>query len=398
MSFFVVFDTSTHAAYYGDVHQVLALPEGAVIRYEYKRRLCQGDAARAIEALVQIPAQLPMPVLLMYGEKMGFAQGDKDPETMLSENDSVFIPTRSASLVAVAVDPGATALEDVFYLHLQLRGFVNPDLPEIGTMINALETANALPFGDLQTQHTWISLLPPSLDPIRERLVSDDQALWPNVIDKFILIPTQFCRDVFWRVRSLSEEKNGAPAREVKLVDRATNQRVHSQRWQRDYPLTESNRYSVQIQTYSPHEHGADVPAGSSIAMLSSDDDQGLLKLAADPLPVVPNQTDSKRFSILTDTALDTRFTGIHLETQVPNYTSKFPSGSLCNLTFTIRKERWRLGLGIALVALGTGVLGYVTGAKPNGAWSAAYGVIALLSASAGGWFLTRQFKIGGGK
>jgi hypothetical protein len=137
LSFFVVFDTCTHAAYYGDVHQVLALPEGAVIRYEYKRRLFQRDTARAIDALVQTPARLPTPVLLMYGEKMGFTQGDKDPETMLSRNDSVFIPTRSAWLVAVAVDPQATPLEDVFYLHLQLRGFPNPDLPEIGTMINA---------------------------------------------------------------------------------------------------------------------------------------------------------------------------------------------------------------------------------------------------------------------
>ena len=398
MYFFVIFDTCTHAAYYGDVHQVLALPEATVIRYEYKRRLFQQDAALAIEALIQTPAQLPMPVLLMYGEKMGFTQGDKDPTTMLSRNDSVFIPTRSAWLVAASVDPQATPLEDVFYLHLQLRGFPNPDLPEMSTMTDALEAANALPFGDLQTQHTWVSLLPTALNPNRQRLVSDDQALWPNVIDKFILTPTQFSRDVFWRVRSLSEEKNGAPAREIKLVDRATNLRVHKERWQRDYPLTESNRYSVQIQTYSPHEHGANVPAGSSIAMLSSDDDQGLLKLAADPLPIVPNQTDSKRFSILTDTALDTRFTGIHLETQVPNYTSKFPSGSMCNLTFTIRKERWRLGLGILFVALGTALVGYATGAKPDGTWSAVYGVLALLSACVGGWFLNRQFKIGSGK
>lgn len=29
-SFFIVFDTCTHAAYYSDVHQVLSLPEGAL--------------------------------------------------------------------------------------------------------------------------------------------------------------------------------------------------------------------------------------------------------------------------------------------------------------------------------------------------------------------------------
>ena len=32
--FFVIFDTCTHAAYYGDVHEVLALPAGAIVRYD----------------------------------------------------------------------------------------------------------------------------------------------------------------------------------------------------------------------------------------------------------------------------------------------------------------------------------------------------------------------------
>src|SRR5208282_6768907 len=99
MSLFVIFDTCTHASYYGDVHQVLAFPEGAVIRYEYKRRLFTPDAALAIDDLTRRPLKLPMPALLMYGQKRGFVQGSKDPQTMLTTADSVFVPTRSANLV-----------------------------------------------------------------------------------------------------------------------------------------------------------------------------------------------------------------------------------------------------------------------------------------------------------
>jgi hypothetical protein len=395
MSLFVIFDTCTHASYYGDVHQVLALPEGAVIRYEYKRSLFKADAALAIDDLTRRPSQLPVPALLMYGEKTRYVQGSGDPDGMLTPADSVFVPTRSALLVAVAVDGAPIESEDVLYLHLQLRGFVNPDSPAVGELLRALEALNSLPFGDRKTQHTWISLLPRSMADKEADLISDDRTLWSTVIDKFVGLETQFRHDVFWRVRSLWEEKNGAEAREVSLVDRPTNLRVHSDRWRRDYPLSESKRYSVKIQTYSPQVHGYDVPAGSSIAMTSSDDDQGLLKLAADPLPIVPNQIDSKRFSISMDSALDTRFTGIHLETQVPNKASDYLPGSMCSLTFAIRKQRWRFVLGSAFVAAGIGVGGYIAGAKPGGLCSAILSVLALLFASVGGWFLTQQFKIG---
>src|SRR5271168_1601406 len=147
MSFLVVFDTCTHASYYGDVHEVLALPQGAVIRYEYKRRLFKPDAAQAVEGLALTPRQLPMPVLLVYGEKNGFVQGSGDPVTMLTLADSVFVPTRSANLIAVAIDKGAGPDDDVFYLHLEVRGFVDPDLAEVRQLITTLESANSLPFG-----------------------------------------------------------------------------------------------------------------------------------------------------------------------------------------------------------------------------------------------------------
>jgi len=316
---------------------------------------------------------------------------------MLTIADSVFVPTRSANLISVAIDKGPTPEDDVFYLHLELRGFVDPDCPEIRELIATLETANSLPFGIAGTQQTWISLLPASIFPRRDRLINDEPALWPRVIDKLVTLPTQFRNDVFWRVRSLCAEKDGARSKEVQLVDRRSNLRVDPHGWQRDYPLLESSRYVVEVQTYSPHDHGANVPGGSTVALTSTDDDQGLLKLSPDPLPIVPNQVAEKRFSVTTDSALGSRYVGMRMETQVPNHTSQFPAGSMCTLTFSIRKERWRFVLGIFLVLAGAGLGAYVADAKPGGAWTVVDTVVALLSGSVGVWLMTQQFKIGGG-
>lgn len=397
MSLFVVFDTCTHASYYGDVHEVLALPQGAVIRYEYKRRLFKPDAAQEVERLASKPSDLPMPVLLMYGEKNNFVQGSGDPPTMLTIADSVFVPTRSANLIAVGIVKGATAQDDVFYLHLALRGFVDPDLVEINELVVALEAANSLPFGTAGAQQTWVSLLPGSISPHRDRLISDVPDLWSKVIDKLITLPTQFRNDVFWRVRSLAEERNGARFKEVDLADRSTNQRVDPHKWQRDYALLESNRYLVEIQSYSTHDHGATVPGGSTVALTSTDDDQGLLKLSPDPLPIVPNQVAEKRFAVTTDSALGTRYIGMRLETQVPNRTSQYPAGSMCTLTFSVRKDRTRFIVGIISVLVSVGLTAYIAAAKPSNKWSVIDAVAAALFVAVGIWLMTQQFKLGGG-
>jgi hypothetical protein len=251
VSFLVVFDTCTHARYYGDVHQVLSLPSGAVIRYEYKRKLFKNDAASAIEHLIRHPNLLPVPALLMYGEKRGFVHGTNEPTTMLTQADSVFIPTRSAHLVAVAIEEAGASSEDVLYMHFQLRGFVSPDTPVVGTLISALEAADSLPFGHPQQQYTWISLLPSSLTAQENQLVSDEQTPWTKVVEKFVVTPTQFEKDVFWRVRNLVEIKGGQPRSAISLVDRRTNLRVHTDSWFRDYRVIEGERYAVALQTYS---------------------------------------------------------------------------------------------------------------------------------------------------
>ena len=397
MTFFIVFDTCTHARYYGDVHEVLALPESAVIRYEYKRYLYSAAAAAAIEMLARDPTRLPVPALLMYGQKKRFSQGDAEPQTMLTRADSEFVPTRSADLMAVAVERSADRDSDVLYMHFQLRGFVTPDAPIIGELVAALEAANSLPFGDKQTQYTWISLLPGSLAPKQSQLVSDDQTLWSMVVDRLIALATQFENDVFWRVKGLVQITNGQPGPKMPLKDRRTNKRVHSDSWRRDYGLFEAKRYAVAIQTHSPEGHGVAVPAGSSIAMTSLDDDDKVLGLSSDPLQIVPNQVEYKRFkiSISNDAAFDTRYTGIRLETQLQNHASAYPLGSMCSLTFSVRKELWRLVFGLISLCVRAGFLAIVAVGKPNLWWGVTLTIVAALLGWCGYYLIFKQFKFG---
>lgn len=391
--FFVVFDTCTHARYYGDVHEVLAMPAGGIIRYEYKRSLFKPDAAAALDALCADASALPIDTLLMYGQKRNYRQGEPDPKEMLRWRDSDFIPTRSATIVAVARIQGAKPASDVFHFHLQMKGFVDPDAPAIAPMVQAMEAADALPFGG-ENQHTWVSLLPAPLDARRAELRSDNQQLWANVVDKFVLLDTQFKNDVFWRVREICEvSRANRPGMPLPLQDRNTNQQVHTSRWHRDYLLHDTEAYEIFIETHSPGAHGNLIPRNATMAMTSSDDEEGLIRLSARPLDIVPNETSSQRFSVDTNNFLDTRYSGIRLETQVPNHASAYPPGSLCTLTFAIRKKKSRLLASVLFVVVGTFLGGYATGA-PTPEVKGLCAALALLLIAFGGLLLNRQLRL----
>jgi hypothetical protein len=281
----------------------------------------------------------------------------------------------------------------VLHFHLEMRGFVDPDSKWLEPMVRALETANSLPFGALTEQHAWISLLPESVQAHKEELVSDDQLPWSKVVDRLVTAPTQFEKDVFWRVRQICPaSRTAAPNVALPLQDRKTNLRVHTSRWHRDYALYETERYEIFVQTYAPGAHGQAVPGNATIAMTSRDDDQGLIKLSANPLEIVPNETSSQRFSIDTDAALETRYAGVRLETQIPDWTSTFPAGSVCTLTFAIRKRVHRLVLGI-LFLVGAAIAGASLTSPKITASLEKDGLagLALLLGAVGIWMLTKH-------
>jgi hypothetical protein len=78
--FWIIFDTSTLREYYQDVHNLIALPSGASIRYEYREKYLSPSALTA--ALK--PQSAPSAVLLVYAQWTNYVQGSPPPPSTTS--------------------------------------------------------------------------------------------------------------------------------------------------------------------------------------------------------------------------------------------------------------------------------------------------------------------------
>ncbi len=94
----VVFDTSTQTEFYADVHRVLASPAGAVLPYDYERRLTTSAAAQVLDELAGDRNAAPVDVLLMYGERRGFRKADSDP-TEIQVGDTQLLAAASRQTI-----------------------------------------------------------------------------------------------------------------------------------------------------------------------------------------------------------------------------------------------------------------------------------------------------------
>lgn len=397
--FFVVFDTCTQARYYGDVHEVLALPPGAAITYEYSRRLFAPSAVRLFDELAEDPSSLPLPALLMYGQKRDFAKGSgKDPDEMLRWDDSIFVSTRSATVEAVQRGNQLDPSSDSFALRLAMKGFIDPAEPAVEDLVRALEAADSLPFGDRDSQYCWVSKLPESLASHAPALVSDNQDRWVRIVDRLVTLPTQFHEDMFWRVHAITEAKvrRGASTKQsVSLRDRSDNKRGVVADWNRDYRLYEDRSYTLTVQTYVTEGRSPAVPGDATIAFESHDDHAGLLKFPPHPKAYRPNATVHENFSIATDFAIRPRYAGVQIATQSDSRGNAYAPGSLCSLSFDLRKPISRILTAVALL-LGGLVLALVgTTIAASNPTKIGIGVAAIVVIALGYFAWTGKIKLG---
>jgi hypothetical protein len=392
---FVIFDTSTHSRYYSDVHELMALPPGAVIRYEYKRYLCTHDASTALDKILDDPAQLPVNAVIMYGEKRAFKKGDPDPTDMLRQVDSIFVPTRSCRIVNVGKLVGASREEDTLHFHLEVRGFVDPGAPVIDEVVGALESLDSLPFGPRGVQSRWVSLLPRTLSPRRSNLVTENSVNWSKVVDAMIGKGAQFKDDVFWRICAVREVAT-AGVRPAPLVKRPSNKPGDTDLWHVDYELHELKRYEIVIETHSPQAHGRNVPGDATVVLTGLDDEDTLLKLPSSPVEIVPNQSAVTRFSVAASLRIAGRTSGLRLETQIPGVVGPYPPGSSATLSVAIRKERWRL-FGGAIALLSSVALGALASTLGDAAATARFESAAGAAICAMGayWLFRGELKLG---
>jgi hypothetical protein len=362
----IVFDTCTHPQYYGDVHQLLALPPGSVLKYEYKRYLFSEAAADFLAG--RSAGDMPLDVALFYGQLREYRKGDGDENLpMLRTSNAIFVPTRSARIVNVAIDPSSKLDDELITFHLELRGYPSPSLPAIGSLMSYLEELNQLPFGDRETQHCWIAMAPRVAGLDFSVFSTGSETAWADTVEALMTRPSQFANDIFWRQSHLRKpaKDNSGPV-DLPLVLRPTNRFGSSSDWHSDYEIDDTTQYMIEIRQYAPSAHGGVVSADATLAVVEQGTE--LLSPPTTPAQIRPNATMPIYFGVKPIYFIGQRFVSMTIRTE-RSEKSGFPPGSFATITCAVAKSRYRLILAGALAAMSVLSAATVAGAKNLPPW-----------------------------
>ncbi|WP_157577890.1 hypothetical protein [Roseivivax halodurans] len=332
----IIFDTCTKPDYYGDVHKVLASPTGAIIRYDYERKLWTDGAQAEAEQLLR--SREPIPALLLYGQVRDYSKGAKDPSFMLTFDNAIFIPTRYASVVNFGVDAHAESERDNLYLHLEMDEFVSPDNPELPKLIKELENRKQLPF-DREQAYKWVSKCPENIDI--DMLSKCDEKNWPLVVDRFASAPSQFEGDVFWRFNAFSKVSSNSENTDMELQKRVTNKIGSIQSFHSDFLVDDLNEYAVSVRNYIPNAEEKELPPRAAISV--KEDTSKLLVLPDHNVKLRRNASDQLKVGVSQINFLNSRFAKLVVETEIPDHEGAYPAGSSIEVTLELRKNRGRL-------------------------------------------------------
>ncbi len=183
--FWVIFDSCTRPEYYQDVHNLLALPKGAVMRYEYRDKYLSERALRL--ALDQQAA--PARVLLVYGQRPGFTRGAGNTEANAPAKELHWVCTRFGTMLAIPSTNGAN-----FFFDFSVGGYPKSDPEALRKILAPLITKSETPF------NKWVAISD-DLSSYSNLDRGDEEANWEAIIDQISAGSMQFKDDSFWRLK-----------------------------------------------------------------------------------------------------------------------------------------------------------------------------------------------------
>jgi hypothetical protein len=213
-SFWVFFDTATKRDYYADVHKLLALPGGALIRYDY-RDLYLGDGVKdAIRS-----SHPPRPVLVVYAQWDKYVRGDEAPGEGTALDEMSWQAMRLGELEATW-ESG-----DNNYFQFRVTDYPAADPSAVEPIVSELATRGEGPY------RKWVALSAEA-DALKGLKSTTPEEEWTKIVSRLGTPPMQFQGDVFWRVDPPARAKwrRGTALRnEYKPSPSPTPEKVH--RW-----------------------------------------------------------------------------------------------------------------------------------------------------------------------
>ena len=360
----VVFDTCTRSQYYADVHQLLALPSGTILRYDYQEKYFSPEAFAYLRQLKE--TDCPADIILFYGQFNDYAKGADDPKgKLLDPNNSVLIPTRYARLRNVAVEErigGDDGSRTIVYFHMELSGFPDPDSEAIRPLLDMLAEKKELPF------EKWVALTPEGADLSAFR--QDGVQLWGKVVDRLAAAPSQFHGDGFWPIDHL--EKETASGRKTILPQPRASNRFGQQDYASDYHLDPLSNYRVTLSSFVPAVEGKDLPDGAVVTIKADDGEH--LAIPEPKQEFRRNASSQFKIGVKSVADINPRYISLSLKTEVPEHKSPYTPGSLADISLvtSIGGYRVTVCLGLAIVGIALGI--WATALFRDG--SIAYGLL----------------------
>ena len=230
--FWVIFDTSTRPEYYRDVHNLLALPKGAVMRYEYRDKYLSERALR----LAVDTAAAPTKVLLIYGQKPGFHRGDDNAKAKAPAKELEWVCTRFGTMREIPATNGAN-----FFFDFSVEGYPKLDQVALQKILAPLIEQSETPWDK------WVAVSD-DLSAYNDLNRGDEEKNWEAIVDRISGTQMQFHDDSFWRLKPTSSAAQAKLVTEVETIGDTRQVRQVSSR----YELFPDDVSTFEAFSYSP--------------------------------------------------------------------------------------------------------------------------------------------------
>jgi hypothetical protein len=234
--FWVIFDTSTKRDYYRDVHNLLALPPGSTIRYDYN----QGHLSTAAIEEAKKGDASSKKVLVAYAQGKNFKKGGADPIGPIAYEQGIWIGTRIANLSHLQFSVNR------YYFYPEMLEYPAADDVAFGAIMQALAATQDTPFVK------WVAMsnLDARFEALTKGAASDN---WASVINGIGNFPSQFAGDSFWRIAKVA---SGSQRSSVQPVLRDHSEVSAGMETitgvEAIFPIFELNRIALQIESRIP--------------------------------------------------------------------------------------------------------------------------------------------------
>lgn len=384
MPFIVVWDSCTRPRYYADVHEVLALPKGALVRYTYKRKYFTKESFDLIDSLLAQKTKR-VPAILFYGEVQSYNKPSQPPSGSLVHH---LIPLRFGDIVSAARLRGESADEEQIEYDIELGEF--PDLQTFQSRWLAYfeeHVGNDRPFLKWHAKLTDNSLY----RQIKPKDEPSNVENWQRIVAA--LNELQFNGDSFFRISA--PKKRGRRKKTLKLSHYGeTGTGLRSFRWS----LADSEELTIEIFNRETSTESATPPT----RYLGIDCSENLTK-SVKRISLRPYATNTVTFKGWTEDY--SRGDPAWLTLGVEGHDCHdYPLGPKLRLPFQIVRKKTRTAVGLSFIALAT-VLGLVASkvsiyaGDPPELWGSALlavaglGFAAVISGFAGAFLLRKEFS-----